>query len=70
MRTLGHVLEVPQVAASYATHLQIRTHTEPEISVTGASAQVGASLADKTLTLVFGCNHEWSGVADARNLRR
>lgn len=57
----GQVVEVPQVVASYATYLHIRTRAEAEISVNGSEAQVSASLGGKTLTLAFGCRkREWS----------
>lgn len=51
---------IPQVVASYATYVQIRTGATPQITVTGEHAELAVSIADKTLTLAFDCRRGWS----------
>lgn len=52
---------IPQVVASYATYLHIRTQAEPHIIVTGEHAEVSLTINDKTLALTFDYRRqEWS----------
>ena len=43
----------PQVIANYATYLQTRTRATPEMTITGAHAEVSVSVGAKTLKLTF-----------------
>jgi len=52
---------MPQVVASYAAYLYIRTHTAPVTTVTSDRAELGLTIRDKALVLAFECrNREWS----------
>ncbi len=59
----------PQVIANYAAYLHTKTRTLPEMTMTGAHAEVSVSVKGKTLVLTFQHHRrEWS--LDSAEIRR
>lgn len=65
----SHPGPLPQVIASYATYLRVRTGITPSATVTDDQAELILDIDDKTLLLAFGYRRqEWSlRSAEVRN---
>lgn len=56
----GDPAPVPEVIASYAAYLRIRTRAEPQITARAASAEVSVAAGGKTLVLAFRYSKKWA----------